>query len=664
MTTCPPGFDPHEYSRAAAVVNRSMRSIVPPTVMSTADWLREHFRDEIGRHFNEVEVPWVTAPGGPCEAIDDPRVNVLWLQWAARMFKTTFCQSVQMKYAAEDPCNMMFATVDHTNCKSVFRRFWKMLEHCNATRDQVPHERLQSAELVKLRRCTIYGAWVRGASTLADKAIRIGHGNEIDKWVHLSTSTEGDPLGRFLKRGNQFADSKFLMESTPSVKNRSRVEQGRLRSSNCHYHVPCPHCGKFDVITFGDGTEPPGIFWESRDGRSDPDLARETAYYVCGHCKNDIHDIHRAVMMTSGIWLPEGCKIDHDKAHRARELPLDDKSYLRGEPTRNNNEWGGQISVFYALFHGWGDIARDFIKATKSKPQLRQWTNEDKAETWEIVESKQTWETLASVMIVTDKSLKSEVVPDWAKFLTIAIDCQGSFFRYGLEAWGPDERNHVLRYGDEETTAGLFERIIDRRYRTATTSKMLKISLGLIDVGFQPNVGHEFSKLCRSKGYMIWPCKGSKTALDYDYSIVTLGEKTSAPGERLVHVDTTRTQYHLESVLANPRGQSTIYYGSKYEHQDYIEQLLNDAAIESLDSSNNLSVKWQRIDENCPNDDRDIKRYNYIARLMMTKSRPITESFVLPSEAPAPRPTAKTETKGGFVRGGKIRKLRGGIRRG
>lgn len=67
------------------------RDALRPRILETAaDWLRLHFYDHTGRAFDENTVPWVTAPQGPCWAYDSPQFRTLWLQWAARMFKTNF----------------------------------------------------------------------------------------------------------------------------------------------------------------------------------------------------------------------------------------------------------------------------------------------------------------------------------------------------------------------------------------------------------------------------------------------------------------------------------------------------------------------------------------------------------------------------------------------
>ena len=658
-----------EYDRAAAFVDVAMGAICLPDVVPAAQWFRDKFRDERGRVFNEQMVPWVTAPGGPCDAIDSKHINRLYFQWAARMFKTQFCQGVMMKYAEEDPCSMMFATVDEKNCHTVFGRYWKMLEASEATRDQVPPPRMRGSEDIKLARCTIYGAWTRSKSALADKSIRVGHGNEIDKWVVESTTTEGDPIDRFLKRGSEYPDHKFMFESTPSVKGKSKVEAGRLASCNSKYYVPCPHCGKFDTIEFGDGKEKRGLFWETRDGRNDPDYARKTAYYVCGHCHDTIGNEHRSWMVNRGVWVPEGCQVDHDRAVLARELPQFDTSYLIGDPLRRNDAWGSQISVFYAPFLTWGDIAKDFLEKKKTRVRLQQWTNENKGETWEVVANQQTWEQLANLVITEDKSLGSEVVPDWAKFITFAADAQQSDYPFSIEAWGVDGRNHTVRRGRAESMDWLFHNVVDRGYRKASGGEF-KISMGLIDGGFKPKDSHEFSKRCRREGYSVWVCKGSKSALDFDYSKAILGEKTSAPGELLIHVDTTRSQYHMEAVLADPRGKFSVFHDSVGWWQDYFEELLNDAAIEHIDSTNNAIERWQRIDETMPNDHRDVKRYNWVAKLLVCKDiyhadeirehHPVLDV----SHQQARQVTTQRKESKSKIRPMKVRGFRGGIRRG
>lgn len=619
-----------------AIGSESVAAIVPPKKLRTAEWFCENFYTADGKPFREQTVPWVTAPNGPCDAIDDPGIQEVWLQWAARMFKTTFGQGVMEMYADIDPCEMMFATVDETLLKQIFGRYWKMLANCPPLQDQLPPERLRAKTHIELARSLVYGAYPRGHSRLADKAIRVGHGNEVPKWEHQSTSTEGDPLRRFLKRGDQFPDRKFILEGTPTIRNRCRVERGRLKSSNCLLNVPCPHCGKFAPLVKGDGKEPPGIFWEKPPGgRSDPELARKTAYYVCGYCKDNITGIHRPEMMWHGVWVPEGCGVDHDEAIRARELPPDDRSWLTGTPAREGRTWGSQISVLYALFHDWGEIAQRWIEVQKRPQELRAYMNEDLAETWSMVKREHEWEELGKQIIVRNRQRRE--VPEWATLLTVGIDKQQDFYVFVTLAWGPGRQPAVIDYGEHDTLEDVQREAIDRQYQYRDDST-IQPCYTLVDSGFKPKGVYTFCIQCRKSGRNVWPCKGANSALTSDYKQNTLGKDTAMPGMVLCYVDTIRTQGWIEDVLANESddGRLSLFDMPLWGHQDFLQQILNDGDMSDVDEAKGeVREKWERIDTTVPNDIRDCCRYGYVAMLIATRGKEIRPRGAAVKKRPA-----------------------------
>jgi hypothetical protein len=99
------------------------------------------------------------------------------------------------------------------------------------------------------------------------------------------------------------------------------------------------------------------------------------------------------------------------------------------------------------------------------------------------------------------------------------------------------------------------------------------------------------------------------------------------PGMMLFSVDTIRTQAWMDHVLhdlhpCDPGGMS-LHTGKLYEHQDYLEQLLNEAVATRLDSTNHERDVYERIDTNVPNDYRDCHRYAYAAMVIATRNRPV-----------------------------------------
>ena len=595
-----------------------MGYLVPPERPRMADWLRDNFYNEEGKLFDEYSVPWVTAPNGPCDAIDNVQYQTVWLQWAARMFKTQFGQAVMMMHADVDPCRMMFASTDETMVKGVFGRLWTMLEHCPPLRNHIPPERLRNKTHLRLDKCEIHGAWPRGKSRLADKSIRVGHANEVDKWVMESTSTEGHPLARFRKRGDQFPDRKFVIESTPGQHFKSSVEDGRLQSTNCRYEVPCPKCGKFQVLRLGDGERPGGIFWEKdAAGRSTSDMALRTAFYVCQYCEEHIDDLHRPAMVNAGVWVHEGCTVDHELAMQARECNPLEYPWMLGEPVRNGSDYGSQISSLYALFWGWGKIAERFLLMRRKTHDFRQFVNEDLGDTWTVTERQETPEKICERMVI---ACPRSVVPLGFSTVTIGIDKQKDHYPYVVKAWAEGGRSHTVEYGRCDDLAAL-EQVLMRDWKHADDGARVRLKGSLIDSGHFPKDVAQFVANCKRKAIPILACKGSSIKLEGLFRKSVQGKGSQMPGQMLVLVDTSESQEWIEDAMhklypEEPWGMS-IHAGSFTDHEDYIAQLLNDAPVDRVDPRGNVQITWDRLDDSVPNDWRDCERYALAAAMFV-----------------------------------------------
>lgn len=600
-----------------------VKQFAPRPHVRTLDWAVQYARNEFGDPYSHNTYPHIGAPGGPFDAVDCSQYFTIWLQWASRLGKTFLGQVATMKLAHTNPCPMMFASVDEKLATEVTARTYKMLELCRPMRELLLPKNRRRQNFVDLRDCRMSIAWSRSVSTLADKPVKFGLANEVDKWEQASTSTEADPLKLFSDRFKQFPIYKRIIESTPAMKSTSRVERGRLGSTNCQFWVPCPHCGEYQILKMDN------LIWDkAENGKSDKTVALKTARYVCPHCKGEVLDNHRGAMMRGGVWCPEGCTVDNEwaaecaRAWREQGAPhwngWKDSPWIKGTPLRDGRDAGYQLSSLYALARTWGEIAEEWVGCQRNPQNLRNFINQWLAETWNPNKAQLTWEQLGQA-ITSD--LPRYTVPLSMPLLTCGADIQNDRVVYVVEAWGDANRSHTIDYGEVATLADLAK--VTERHYPRENGGTAKIALTLVDSGFHPKDVYQFCKQEHRLQRKTWPCKGSSTALNAPYRQSTLGPDTLAPGAPIVHVDTLTTQDWISHQLTlDPKkdtGAASVFNDSLGNHQYFLEQLLNENCIPKLGANNVTKEVWERIDETMSNDFRDCRRYAFAAKLLVLK---------------------------------------------
>lgn len=615
-------------------------------------WCKDFVFTDLGRPYDSYAYPHIGAPGGPADAFDFWQYLTIWLQWASRLGKTFFGQCSLMKQADCDPCPMMFASSDEKLAVEVTARTYRMLEKCRPLMGQLRPENRRRQSLIDLDACRCFVAWARSVSTLADKAVRVGHANEIDKWEHQSTSKEADPLKLFTDRFKEFPRHKKILESTPTMRHSSRVEAGRMGSTNCSYWVPCPHCRRYQPLKMDR------IEWDKNEaGKSDRDLARQTARYVCCHCEGQIRDEHRGSMMRAGVWVPEGCGVDDSKAleisRQTDRKPFAGWSlaeWITGTPLRDGRDAGYQLSSLYALSLTWGDIAAEWVGCQKNPQNLRNFVNQWLAETWSTTKEEHTWEQIVGRLM--DLEIRPGELPAWASMVTIGIDRQrDDRHPWVADAWGPGRRSATIAYGVAESLAEV-ESVAARMWPHADKGPPVRASMVFIDSGDRPRGVHEACERLNRLGVKAFPCKGSTGALSSDYDVAILGKNSAKPGATIIHVDTIRSQDWIENAIHRAKrdesGGFAIYGAPAGEHEDFVLQIMNDAANEKIDARNNARETWDRTDPSIPNDFRDCKRYSYTGMLLVSRHGPI-----LPRKyhAPPPPPAAPPRVRELRIRG-------------
>ena len=226
--------------------------------------------------------------------------------------------------------------------------------------------------------------------------------DEIDAYV-LNLDGEGDPKKLAEGRADTFGVSKkILMGSTPTIAGQSPIEGEYQASTQGEYHVPCPECGFFQKLVFGQ------IQWDEGDPAS--------AAYACGECGSLLEHRHKKRMVARGRWV-----------HRHPE-----RSTL-----------GFHISALYSPWVQWSELVEQHVAAQGDPLAEQVFVNTLLGEVWDITDQEQWDEDELHALLEPIPQ-----VPSAAAVLTAGVDVQHDRLVVQVDAWGEGEERWTLERRD------------------------------------------------------------------------------------------------------------------------------------------------------------------------------------------------------------------------
>lgn len=618
----------------------------PPPDEPMLHWLIRNAKNERDEPYDHFRIPHVGAPGGPLEAFQDPLIREIYLQWATRNAKTYFGLWAMLWTSAVWPSPCFFASASKPLVEDIIGdRAWKMAENCGQF-GRLPREGRRPKKKIRLPRCQWYSGWAESSRTLADKSAKIVHGNEIPKWRHLRGTSEADPWELAKERAKEWPDRKIIGEGSPTIRKKCRIETATLGGTHCRLNVPCPRCVKWQRLNLGKGERGGIVFDRGHGGRADPEVAKRTARYACLHCGGELRNDVRPWMMRRGVWVPEGCDVDHERAAKLFDGLADDAthwqhpkrpyawngwpaaSWIRGQPVRDGEIASYQLSTLYSLAVGWGAIAQEFVKSDRPG-RLQNFVNSWLAETFEDERREAEWEAIAK-RLQGEAPTERGTVPVGMSTVVVGIDRQKSHFVFVVLAAGPGRRCAIVDWGTRETYDEIERDVLLRTYPHADEGEAVFPRRAFCDTGYQP-AGEDGSTIygwCRRTTaaaaavrqlLRVYGCKGANHQLRAPFEESTLPRGTNCPGAKLVHVDPYFSQDWVEQMLyrtpADNPGGLRLPAGESYELQDLVEQLRNDVAKDVTTTTNTQRTTWVKAEDETPNDFRDCLRYALAALL-------------------------------------------------
>lgn len=241
---------------------------------------------------------------------------------------------------------------------------------------------------------------------LASRSIRILTADEIDRY---GVTKEGDPLKLAIQRTTNFHNRKICLVSTPTIADRSIIEEWWKRSDQRYYHVPCPHCGAFQTLKWSQ------VRWDKDEaGNGLPDTAR----YECEHCGGVMRDAGRpdSAMLQAGHW----------------------------EPTQQSNIVGFHINSLYSPWVELRKLVAEWLEANKTRDRrgLMEFINLKLGEPW----VEHTDDLDYEILHRKRREYYDAELPEGVLILTAGVDVQDSYLAAEVVGWGAGYESWGIEY--------------------------------------------------------------------------------------------------------------------------------------------------------------------------------------------------------------------------
>ncbi len=338
------------------------------------------------------------------DALSDPLVETVVLMTSSQIGKTEVLNNAVGYYIDQDPAPILVVqpTLEMGMAWSK-DRLAPMLRDTPALRGKVSDIRTRDSENTILHKrykgghITISGA--NSPASLASRPIRVVLCDEVDRYPQ-SAGAEGDPVNLAFKRSTTFWNRKKVLVSSPTVKGISRIEMAYEESDKRRYYVPCPHCGHYQPLMWGQ------VHWPRNEAHR--------AEYECSGCHAAITDADKIKILKEGEWRAE--------------------KEFRGTA-------GFHLNELYSPWTTFSSIAQGFLEAKKSPETLRTFINTSLAECWE-----EGGEVIDDNSLFSRRERYGPVVPMDAAILTAGIDCQDDRLECEIVAWGEAEESWSMEY--------------------------------------------------------------------------------------------------------------------------------------------------------------------------------------------------------------------------
>jgi phage terminase large subunit GpA-like protein len=430
------------------------------------------------------------------------------------------------------------------------QRISSMIEETPVLREIIgPEKSRTSGQTVLLKEFPGGVLSMTGANSpvgLRSMPIRFLFMDEVDAYPH-DVGGEGDPVALGEKRTTTFARRKIFLNSTPTVKDHSRIEIEYENSDQRRYFVPCPHCGGLQWMKFKN------LVWVNDDPA--------TTVYKCEHCAELIPERYKTEMLAQGQW----------------------QATAQGD----GKTAGFHISALYSPvgWKSWAEIVDEFQKSKGDAPKLKTFVNTVLGETWE---EEYAAKVGAGALQERAEEYPMGFAPAGVLVVVAGVDVQDNRLAVSRYGYGKDEESWLISHQEifgDPSRADVWKQLDDVLAQPVPheIAEPLKLSAAAIDSG--GHFTHEVYQFCRankSKRYIAVkgssikgrPAIGKPSKVDINFK----GQTLKSGGEvHMVGTDTVKSVVYGR-LKHNEPGPGYIHFPGDAP-PDYFSQLVAEKQV-------------------------------------------------------------------------------------
>jgi len=314
----------------------------------------------------------------------------------AQIGKTITAELTVMYYIAEVPSEIMYVSSNETAAVKWLER--RIVPRAAAAGIEFKAE-VENATSRKTGNTTYSKMFPGGnidiasalsPAQLASETKRVVLADEVDRW-RVALGEEGSVWHQIEARTQAWGSQSILFAfSTPTTQDASLINVLYEEGDQRLYYVPCPMCGKMQLLDFFEGRGH-GLRWVKKNGV----IVRSSLEYICEDCQKPIKESSKNRMLNGGEWRPHAIA-KHDFIASFN------------------------INGLYSHMLDWYDMAASF-EDSQNSPLAKQ--AHENLKMGRVFKEKGTRPKAAKI-IENRGHYKAGSVPDGVLYLTVGIDVQ------------------------------------------------------------------------------------------------------------------------------------------------------------------------------------------------------------------------------------------------